>query len=299
MTQWEMEKIEINLFDRTRWTRLWLSTERCRDIFISTLKTTKTLNYIFCYLYMRREEIESQQKSNAMNLKFGNVTICERFEFILCIFIFHIYSPSLAPLFVYPREKVIIFPSLSLLFYNENYVGKILKTTYRVAAVLLYFIFCFCSAVSSLFLWCWTPRLLLVLFTRLLEKSSRQKKYYTKCRTRRVEGKSWTRRDKGTKDQNMFLKSANFSLQCSNWKFQTRVICWVYNAFLGSRCRLSKHIKSIQCRSNLCVYVSTNSDGDPETCTRNCKHLPKASWNPHERMRVSTNSARLHASDYY
>lgn len=169
MTQWEMEKIEINLFDRTRWTRLWLSTERCRDIFISTLKTTKTLNYIFCYLYMRREEIEREPaKSNAMNLKFGNVTICERFEFILCIFIFHIYSPSpyRAPLFVYPREKVIIFPSLSLLFYNENYVGKILKTTYRVAAVLLYFIFCFCSAVSSLFLWCWTPRLLLVLFTR-------------------------------------------------------------------------------------------------------------------------------------
>lgn len=166
MTQWEMEKIEINLFDRTRWTRLWLSTERCRDIFISTLKT---LNYIFCYLYMRREEIESQQKSNAMNLKFGNVTICERFEFILCIFIFHIYSPSLAPLFVYPREKVIIFPSLSLLFYNENYVGKILKTTYRVAAV-FYILFLFRRFVSlSLML---NSSLAACVVYAMLEKSS-------------------------------------------------------------------------------------------------------------------------------
>lgn len=137
---------------------------------------------------MRREEIEREPaKSNAMNLKFGNVTICERFEFILCIFIFHIYSPSpyRAPLFVYPREKVIIFPSLSLLFYNENYVGKILKTTYRVAAV-FYILFLFRRFVSlSLML---NSSLAACVVYAMLEKSSRQKKYYTKCRSRRVDG---------------------------------------------------------------------------------------------------------------
>lgn len=97
--------------------------------------------HILLFIYAKRRDREPA-KSSAMNLKFGNVTICERFEFILCTYFYFSYIFSLPRAALCVSERKSNYFSFSLFVILQwKLCWKDIKDNISRCCCILYFVF--------------------------------------------------------------------------------------------------------------------------------------------------------------